>query len=210
MANIFPSYALRSSGASRSIFQYIPYQRIGAFTAGCDVALIVATSVATGIAYHWFFFKGEGDVGAFLAVGSYSALIFVLICRLFGLYRPTALLSAGRQIRGSAVAWGAVLLFVTSVFFLLKSGANYSRGATIAFGAFGFAGILAFRAIAGVNLRRALANGTLAGRRVIVIGEPEELATKSALHLLRTYGTREVGRFQVPPISSLSEQIRHS
>jgi Undecaprenyl-phosphate glucose phosphotransferase len=202
MANIFPSYALYSKGAARSLFQYIPYQRIGVFTAACDIALIVATSVVTGIAYHWFLFENVGDVDAFLVVGSYSALIFVLGCRVFGLYRPTALLSASKQIRGSAIAWGVVLLFVTSIFFMFKTGASYSRGVMVVFGAFGFAGILAFRAIAGVNLRRALANGTLAGRRVVVIGESEELSAKSSLHLLRTYGTREVGRFQLPPSSS--------
>ena len=51
-----------------------------------------------------------------------------------GLYRPKAVLSASTQIRGIVIAWGAVLLFVTSILFLLKSGANYSRGATIGFG----------------------------------------------------------------------------
>ena len=90
-----------------------------------------------------------------------------------------------------------VLLFLTSVFFLFKSGANYSRGATIGFCAIGFLSVFAARAIIGSNLKRALASGTLAGRRVVVIGDAAELAAKSALYLLRTYGTREVSRFQV-------------
>jgi Undecaprenyl-phosphate glucose phosphotransferase len=39
----------------------------------------------------------------------------------------------------------------------------------------------------------------LAGPGVIVIGDPEELAAKSALQLLRTYGTRELDRFELSP-----------
>jgi undecaprenyl-phosphate galactose phosphotransferase/putative colanic acid biosynthesis UDP-glucose lipid carrier transferase len=129
-------------------------------------------------------------------------LIFVLLSKLLGLYQPNKLLSRSAQIRGVVVAWGAILLFVTLVFFLFKSGANYSRGATIGFGFLGLGMILASRAITGVDLKRALANGTLAGQRVIVIGDTEELAAKSALYLLRTYGTREVGRFELSPTTA--------
>ncbi len=130
--------------------------------------------------------------------GDYSGLIFVLLSKLLGVYQPDALLSTSNQVRGMAAACGAVLLFVTSLLFLLKSGLNYSRGATIGFGFLGLGVIFALRAIIRFNLREALAKGILAGPRVIVIGEPEELAAKSALDLLRTYGTREVARFEFP------------
>jgi Undecaprenyl-phosphate glucose phosphotransferase len=197
MSNFLVSDVWPRTRSSRSIFQYIPYQRIGFFTGICDFALIVATSVAAGIIYHSMIFETEGNIAAFVAVGSYSGLIFILLSKLLGLYQPNTLLSASAQIRGVIIAWGAVILFVTSVFFLLKNGSDYSRGATISFGFLGLGSILASRAITGIDLNRALANGTLAGQRVIVIGDPEELAAKSALHLLRTYGTREVGRFEL-------------
>jgi len=101
---------------------------------------------------------------------------------------------------------------MTSLLFLLKTGAHYSRGATISFGFLGIAGIVASRSFTAFNLRRALANGTLGGQRVIVIGDPEELAIKPKTDLLRTYGAREVGRFELSPASgpTLSNIARDS
>ena len=202
MSNLLVSAVWPRGRTSRSIFQYIPYQRIGLFTGITDFALVLAASVAAGVIYHSLILEIPGDIASFIAVGSYSGLIFVLLSKLLGLYQPNKLLSRSAQIRGVVVAWGAILLFVTLVFFLFKSGANYSRGATIGFGFLGLGMILASRAITGVDLKRALANGTLAGQRVIVIGDTEELAAKSALYLLRTYGTREVGRFELSPTTA--------
>ncbi len=198
MSNLVLTEAWTDTRKSWSIFQYISYEHIGTFAAISDFALILAASIVSGVVYHFIVFQMEGDVDAFVAIGCYSGLIFVLLSKLLGVYQPDALLSTSNQVRGVAAAWGAVLLFVTSLLFLLKSGSNYSRGATIGFGFLGLAIIFASRAIIGFNLREALEKGTLAGPRVIVIGEPEELAAKSAVHLLRTYGAREVSRFEIP------------
>ena len=212
MSNVIPAELLANGRSARSIFQYVPYQRIGVFTAFCDFALILAACIASGALYNTLAFDTEGNVPAYLAVGSYCGLIFVLLCRLLGLYRPNMLLSAAAQIRGIVLAWGAVLMFAASIFFLLKTGTSYSRVAMAGFGGLGFGLILASRAIIGLNLSQALANGTLAGRRVVTIGDSEELAAKSALDLLRTHGTREVGRFELSratdsAISSLANEL---
>jgi Undecaprenyl-phosphate glucose phosphotransferase len=199
MSSILPADVWPRVYGRRSIFQYVPYHWIGRFTAISDFLLIVTVSLLTGILYHSVVFDTEGDLEGYLAVGCYSGFIFVLLAGLLGVYRPNALLSVSAQIRGVLLAWGTVPLFVTSMFFLLKTGASYSRGATLGFSIVGLGFVLASRAITGSNLRRALANGTLAGRRVIVIGDAEELKALSALELLRIYGTREVGRFELSP-----------
>ncbi len=182
-----------------SLFRYFVYRHISAIAALSDLVLIIASSIASGVLYHLFFFRSQGDLDAFVGVGGCSGLIFVLAFNSLGLYRPNALLSAAVQIRGIVVAWGAVLLFVTSVFFLLKIGAYYSRGSTISFSFVSLALILASHARIGFNLRRTLADGTLTGPRVIVIGDPEELAAKHAVHLMRIYGAQEVDRFELSP-----------
>ncbi len=207
MSHFFPTEVWTHARKPRSVFRYFSHQRIGAFTAIFDFTLIVAASIATGVVYHFLAFDAWGDVDAYVVIGCYSGLTFVLLSKLLGLYQPNALLSAGVQIRGIVVAWGAAVLFMTSLLFLLKSGANYSRGATISFGFLGVAVIIASRYVTAFNLRRALANGTLGGQRVIVIGDPEELAVKSETQLLRTYGAREIARFELSPASGSTLSI---
>ena len=199
MSHFFPTEVWSHARKPRSVFRYFSYQRIGAFTAISDFTLIVATSIATGVVYHFLVFDVWGDIDAFVVIGCYSGLTFVLLSKVLGLYQPNGLLYAGAQIRGILAAWGATALFMTSLLFLLKTGADYSRGATISFGFLGVAVIVASRSVTAFNLRRALANGTLGGQRVIVIGDPEELAIKPKTDLLRTYGAREVGRFELSP-----------
>ena len=190
---------------SGSIFEHIPYQRIGLFTGISDFALILAASIVAGLVYNFVFWGVRTDGFADLAVGIYSAFSFVLVLRIFGLYQPNRLLSAAAQIRGVTIAWCIVLLMVTSIFFLFKTGQHFSRGATIGFGALGLSAMLTSRALIRTKLQRALANGTLVGQRVIVIGDAEELANKSSLYLLRTYGAREVRRFELCPAKQANQ-----
>jgi undecaprenyl-phosphate galactose phosphotransferase/putative colanic acid biosynthesis UDP-glucose lipid carrier transferase len=212
MSHFFPTEIWSHARRPRSVFRYFSYQRIGAFTAISDFTLIVATSIATGVVYHFLVFDEWGDIDAFVVIGCYSGLTFVLLSKVLGLYQPNGLLYAGAQIRGILAAWGATALFMTSLLFLLKTGADYSRGATISFDFLGVVLIVAFRYVTALNLRRALANGTLGGQRVIIIGDPEELAIKPKTDLLRTYGAREVGRFELSPASgpTLSNIARDS
>lgn len=204
MSHFFPTEVWSHARKPRSVFRYFSYQRIGAFTAISDFTLIVAASISSGVIYHFLTFDDWGDVDAYAVIGCYSGLTFVLLSKVLALYQPNALLSARGQIRGVLIAWGGVVLFMTSLLFLLKTGAHYSRGATISFGFLGIAGIVASRSFTAFNLRRALANGTLGGQRVIVIGDPEELAIKPKTDLLRSYGAREVGRFELSPASGPS------
>ena len=213
MSHFSPAEVWSQTRRRRSVFRYLSYQRIGALTAISDFTLVVAASIVTGVIYSFLAFDYWGDVDAFVVIGCYSGLTFVLLSKLLGLYQPNALLSAGVQIRGIVTAWSAAVLFITSLLFLLKTGANYSRGATISFGFLGIAVIVASRYIIAFNLRRALANGTLGGQRVIVIGDPEELAVRSETHFLQTYGAREVGRFELsapsgPTLSNLAHDMK--
>ena len=179
MSDILPAQVWSEARVARSIFQYIRYQHIGLFTAVLDFVLILAASVFAGVFYHQVVFDTEGELVAYLAVGCYAGFIFILLFKLLGLYQPNALLSAHRQLRGVLISWIAVVLFITSLFFVLKTGAHYSRGAIIGFSICGLIVIVGFRAIIGAALKQALANGTIAGRKVIILGDSEELAANS-------------------------------
>jgi Undecaprenyl-phosphate glucose phosphotransferase len=201
MSHFFPAEVWSHTSKRRSVFRYLTYQRIGAFAAISDFTLIVATSIATGVVYHFLVYDKWADIDAFVVIGCYSGLTFVLLSKVLGLYQPNGLLYAGAQIRGILAAWGGTALFMTSLLFLLRTGADYSRGATISFDFLGVVLVVAFRYVTALQLRRALVNGTLGGQRVIVIGDPQELAIKPKTELLRTYGAREVGRFELSPAS---------
>jgi hypothetical protein len=146
---------------ARSIFRFTTYGQIGTFTAIGDYLLIVVASVLASASYHFFMFDLVGNVAAFIVIGNYSALIFVLITYLRGKYQPQSLHSI--QTRELVFAWTVVLLFITSLLFLLKIGEHISRGSIILFSICGFAFLIGSRAAITTSLRKALANGTLIG-----------------------------------------------
>ena len=84
MSHFFPTEVWSYARKPRSVFRYFSYQRIGAFTAISDFTLIVATSIATGVVYHFLAFDEWGDIDAYVVIGCYSGLTFVLLSKLLG------------------------------------------------------------------------------------------------------------------------------
>jgi undecaprenyl-phosphate galactose phosphotransferase/putative colanic acid biosynthesis UDP-glucose lipid carrier transferase len=162
-----------------------------------DCVVIVIASVAAGVAYHAVVLGTPGDIGTFAGVGSNTALLFVLLAKSRGMYRPAALLWASEW-RRILACWAAVLLAMVSFLFLLKIGESFSRGAMLGFAVLGPNLLLVSRAAVANRLRSALARGRVAGKRAIMVGEREELDHRSATDLLRKYAIRELGRFELP------------
>ncbi len=173
------------------------YGNVGPITAIIDCFVIVAASVVAGVAYHMAVLGVAGDIAAFAGVGSNAALLFILLAKSRGMYRPTALLWTSQWQRIVA-CWGAVLLATVAFLFLLKVGAMFSRGATIGFGILAPCLLLLSRAAIASRLRGALARGRVVAKRAVMVGEREELEHRSAADLLRKYAIREVGRFELP------------
>ena len=73
--------------------------------------------------------RGFGGLDGGLLAGA----LFVLLAQLAGLYRLPTLLAPGASLPRLALTVALAQLAVVSVLFLLKSGADHSRGATIAF-----------------------------------------------------------------------------
>jgi len=177
----------------------LSYHNVSIIAAILDCILVTTASVTAGIGYRIILGDEVENVGVFVGVGLYAALLLVLLIKSQGLYRPIALLSKGRQIRGVVYCWLAVLLVTTLVLFLLKIGGNVSRGATIGFSVLGIVFLVSSRIVLSNKLSKAVACGSLSGQRAIIIGEAQELVNCSAADLLRRCGIREVGRFELPP-----------
>lgn len=197
MSNFVPAELWSDARSSRSIYQYVPYHRVGLSIAIIDFVLIIALSAATAAVYNLYEFEDVGDLVPYAITGTYAGFIFFTLSKLLGLYTTENLLSGRTQNRRISIAWCGVVLFLTSVFFVFKTGSYYSRAATIGFSVCGIFSILLVRAFVGRSISRALDAGVLAGRRAIVIGDPEELREISARQLLSTFGAKEVGRFEL-------------
>lgn len=187
------------TGAANSAMHFerlVTFQNVGTIAAIVDCILITAASVAAGVGYHWAVLGYSGDWETFVGVGINTALLFVLLVKSRGLYRPTMLLQA-QHIRVVA-AWAAVLLALVFLLFLLKLGESYSRGAAVGFGFLGLGLLLGWRALIARTLASAMASGHILGQRAVIVGEPQELAHYSVNRLERTYGIRETARFELP------------
>jgi undecaprenyl-phosphate galactose phosphotransferase/putative colanic acid biosynthesis UDP-glucose lipid carrier transferase len=115
-----------------------------------------------------------------------------------GCYQVSNVRSWEKHLGKTVLVWVLVLLIVMALFFLLKLAHGYSRGSFVVFAFLGIAFLLASRLIAARWLNGALARGALPCRRAVVIGDHVELVQKSATNLLQTYGSREIGRFELP------------
>jgi Undecaprenyl-phosphate glucose phosphotransferase len=174
----------------------ITYDNIGLLTAVVDIVVITASCLIATVAYQGLFLAAIGDATWLLAIGAHSSLLFVLVTKSRGLYRPAALLSEAEQRNGLVSSWIMTLLIITALLFLLKLGGSYSRGSVIGFSVIALGLLMGWRTLLRTSLSRSILRGTLAGPRAVVIGGTEELGVLSALDVLQKYGIREVGRFE--------------
>jgi Undecaprenyl-phosphate glucose phosphotransferase len=186
---------------TRTLFRYVPYHYVGLLAASIDLGIVIAISVASAAAYNLVEFGDYGNLFPYFVSGLYASVIFIALSKMLGLYSTEALLSKEFQARGVFIAWCGLILFLTSVFFVFRTGANYSRAAIIGFSTFGMISSFAVRFLIRRNLSCALDTGILPGRRAVIIGDPEELTEVSARYLLATFGAKEVGRFELMPRS---------
>jgi undecaprenyl-phosphate galactose phosphotransferase/putative colanic acid biosynthesis UDP-glucose lipid carrier transferase len=160
-----------------------------------DAIVLVASSIAAGLAYHLIAIPNfVPEIEVLSGVGVLAAGFYVLVARMFGLYEFQCLLDPGPCMARVIGSWALSLLLVSLVLFLLKVGASSSRGATVSFAFLGTMAIAFGRAMVGAFLRRALRDETLTGRRVVVAGEADELYALTPRKLLTRYGLMEVGR----------------
>jgi Undecaprenyl-phosphate glucose phosphotransferase len=167
---------------------------MGLFMAASDLVLILASSLVGGITYHALAFSEVGSFSEYAAEGINAGLFFVLLMNSLGSYRPSAFFSR-KQFRVIGGGWLLAMLILICSLFLLKSTTHYSRGGLITFALFGVIFLFGWRAILGAQLRNALAQGQVTGRRVILIGDQVELARLSPRNLLMDFGARDIGRF---------------
>jgi Undecaprenyl-phosphate glucose phosphotransferase len=162
-----------------------------------EAAIICTTSVVSGWAYHKFWLHGGGDLEIFVGVGAIVAVYYSVVMWLRNNYESARVIAFNVQAREIIFAWcTSVLVLVLSVF-SLKTATDLSRGATLTFAGIGLPFILIWRLLLSRLLTEAIAAGNFVQKRILVLGEVDELGSFRVLQLLRHFGYLPVRIFSI-------------
>lgn len=175
----------------------LPFQWIGPITVLVELALIVASSVISGLTYWHFVLNTPGDIGTFMALGTGAFLYYgiVFVCR--GNYSIGMLTSGGKQVYEVTIVWALTCLCLLGLAFLFKVGPSFSRGATLAFFVLGWLSLVCWRYWVTHIITAATSAGAFIGRNVVLIGDYQILGRSSWLNELNQYGYNVVRTFAV-------------
>ncbi len=176
LVNTAASVTLRSERLPyKKATRLVPFQLIGSIVICADLVLIVSISVLTEFVYHLAFLDRTGPLEAFFGIGILTAVNFAAISAARGGYRPENLLNFARQVREITVIWLFVFLMVLAVGFSLKISVAFSRASTLSFFVVGWGAIAVWRLFVARLISHALAVGSFAEQKSILLAEEGEL-----------------------------------
>jgi putative colanic acid biosynthesis UDP-glucose lipid carrier transferase len=172
-----------------------------------DVATITLASLCASILYRLY----DGmrvDLGQPLGSAALVSAVFILFLKCKGLYRPMELLMLRRQVRLIFAAWAGVFLLLSAIVFALKIGTHLSRGTNILFAVLSILLLLANRAVVKDLLNKGLVERRFAGRKIVLMADPEHAYEPALVHALAAIGS-VTGNFALPR-AGMSSSIRKS
>lgn len=153
-----------------------------------DSIVIFLASILCGAGYHLLVSDQVGSVEDFIAIGVLFWVNFAALTSAQRNYRVENLINRGRQLRYVTLNWWLICLILVGVAFTLKVSEHFSRGATLSFFIVGWVSLIAYRFTLAHHLSLALARGTFAQKKIIVIAERDQLNSGKALTDLRKCG----------------------
>jgi Undecaprenyl-phosphate glucose phosphotransferase len=170
-----------------------------------DYIFIVAASLVFSLGYHWITTGDIANERAFFSIGIIVAANFTAIMAARRNYRLKNLTLLTRQARDTIIIWCGVFGTLTVVAFTLKVSDEFSRGAATLFFAGGLATLLSWRYLVANWISHALATGSFARKKIIIIAERGLNASSRPLNELRRYGYHPIQTCEVSKeeISSL-------
>jgi len=176
-----------------------------------DVALIVAMSCLTGIAYHLAAYGDLGNVSSFLQVGILAACIFAISNLFRGEYRLSNFFSFKPHGRRTIQLWNVTLICLLMLGFLTRIGVDYSRGWIVLFYVDTLAGLLVLRLVIVRVTALARAAGVLSAQRIFLIGTGAQIGAFVHRYEPWTLGINIVGcRFLTPVAATASATARRA
>ena len=155
-----------------------------------DTFLIIAVGITAYIAYSWASLGDWDwdDLQKPFALSAAVLLYFVIINDYRRNYTIEALSNIKRQVRAVTFSWVLIFALLASFGFLLKIGANFSRGGTLLFFLFGSCAIIVTRLLVAKGLVHARTISAFAEQKILVIADPQQLASTTHIRDLKRYG----------------------
>ncbi|MBK9082297.1 MAG: exopolysaccharide biosynthesis polyprenyl glycosylphosphotransferase [Rhizobiales bacterium] len=160
----------------------------GALAFLSDIAAIIFSAAAAGVAYHKLFYDGPGLTESFLQLGVLISLLVSIPSLLANDYTIERYLSINGHLRRVFLIWNTAFLAALSLAFLTKTSATFSRGTVMIFYLGGY-GALGLARLALVRLVRSGSEaGSVLARRIFLVGREREVSEFIARHTPRRVG----------------------
>jgi Undecaprenyl-phosphate glucose phosphotransferase len=172
----------------------VSYYYVGITGVCVDFTCTVAACCLFEFLYKSIQTESQRDIESALAVGLLTGVLFGLIGRNLNLYTISSLMNPFKYLSKLLVAWVIAILFVTGIFFIVRTGNEFSRGSTIIFALFTPLLLVVLRVAFARVLLSFIEHGMIRGRRAVIVGEELELAQLSASSLLVDFGLTEIAR----------------
>jgi Undecaprenyl-phosphate glucose phosphotransferase len=176
-----------------------------------DVALILAMSSLTGVAYHLAAYGKSGDVSSYAEVGVLAASIFAVTNLFRREYRLPNFFSFKTHGRRTIHLWNVTLICLLMIGFLAQKSVDYSRGWIVLFYVATLAALLVERYAVVRIAALARASGVLSAQRIFLIGTGADVGAFVNRYEPWTLGINIVGcRFLTPVVASAPAEQRNA
>jgi undecaprenyl-phosphate galactose phosphotransferase/putative colanic acid biosynthesis UDP-glucose lipid carrier transferase len=173
----------------------ISARAIPAVAAALDLTIFALAAMAGEFAYRYGAL-GDPPSSSGLGGGLLVGALFASFAQLAGLYRLPALLAPDARLARLTASVAVAQLAGVCVLFLLKSGADHSRGATLAAAALALALVPLGRLTLARVCRYGIRRGAIRGRRVVTLGDAFELERLDDADFPQ-FGLEEVARIRL-------------
>ncbi len=212
--NTHPNYTLAARPRTGRLLRAWAVLSRGAFSSAVfltDVALIVAMSCLTGIAYHLAVYGDAGDFASFVRVGVLAASIFAISNAFRGEYRLPNFFAFKPHGRRTIQLWNVTLICLLMLGFLAQISVDYSRGWIVLFYIAALAALLAERFVIVRVTVLAHAAGLVSARRIFLIGTGAQIGAFVRRYEPWLLGVAIVGcRFLTPVAATAAEAARRA
>jgi undecaprenyl-phosphate galactose phosphotransferase/putative colanic acid biosynthesis UDP-glucose lipid carrier transferase len=198
------SDVLSSNGRRNFILRtqsfYLPFWTVAWVLRVADVSAIVLAGVFGAVCFQLVVYDRYVGMSQGAEIGVLGGLAFIFLNELLRVYRFEVAINPGREIQRILTVWGAVTLLLALMAFLLKVGESYSRGNLICFAIFAPVFLLICRRLIGRSFSEAISHGRIQGKRLVLIGQADQLGSLEAQQLLSEFGFTEVDRIVLPDV----------